>query len=136
MAKGLPKQGHMTLRRAFTLIELLIVVVIIGILAVIAIPTYASVKSHAYTARLKSDLHNLAVAQESYFADHKEYAGSVPLLMPAFEPSAGSQISIVEASGAGWSATITSELSGKTCAYYSGVDAVAPATREGEVTCQ
>ena len=60
-------------RKGFTLIELLIVVVIIGILAAIAIPKFASTKEKAYLATMKSDLRNLATAQEGYFADNKVY---------------------------------------------------------------
>ena len=57
-------------RRGFTLIELLIVVVIIGILAAFAIPKFQSTKGKANAATLKSDLRNLATAQEAYFYDH------------------------------------------------------------------
>ncbi len=60
-------------RKGFTLIELLIVVVIIGILAAIAIPKFASTKEKAYLASMKSDLRNLATAEEGYFADNQVY---------------------------------------------------------------
>ncbi len=49
--------------RGFTVIELLIVVVIIGILATIAAPKFSNTKEKAYSATMKGDLRNLAVAQ-------------------------------------------------------------------------
>jgi prepilin-type N-terminal cleavage/methylation domain-containing protein len=61
-------------RKGFTLIELLIVVVIIGILAAIAIPKFANTKEKAYVSAMKSDLRNLATAQETYFGDYQVYA--------------------------------------------------------------
>ena len=56
--------------RGFTLIELLIVVVIIGILATIAIPKFASTKEQAFLAAMKTDLRNLATAEESYMYEY------------------------------------------------------------------
>src|SRR5438094_951746 len=53
-------------RNGFTLIELLIVVVIIGILAAVAIPAFGSTKSKAYVSNMRSDLHNLMLAEEGY----------------------------------------------------------------------
>ena len=63
-------------RKGFTLIELLIVVVIIGILAAIAIPKFANTKQKAVVASMKSDLRNLVTAQEAFFSDNNDYAGS------------------------------------------------------------
>ena len=60
--------GLMRTNTGFTLIELLIVVVIIGILAMIAIPQYANTKEKAYIAAMKTDLRNLASAQEAYWS--------------------------------------------------------------------
>ena len=69
------KRGSNMLRNAkgFTLIELLIVVVIIGILAAIAIPQFASTKEKAFDAAAKSDLRNLMTAEEAYFSDFQAY---------------------------------------------------------------
>ena len=60
-------------RRAFTLIELLIVVAIIAILAAIAVPNFLEAQTRAKTARAKSDLRTLAVAIESYRVDSNDY---------------------------------------------------------------
>jgi prepilin-type N-terminal cleavage/methylation domain-containing protein len=57
-------------RKGFTLIELLIVVVIIGILAAIAIPKFATTKDKAKLASVKTDLRNYMTAQEAAFSDN------------------------------------------------------------------
>jgi type IV pilus assembly protein PilA len=58
----------------FTLIELLVVIIIIGILAAIAIPVFLHQRQKGYDASAKSDLHNAALAEESYFAAKGSYA--------------------------------------------------------------
>ena len=60
-------------RKGFTLIELLIVVVIIGILAAIAIPKFATTKDKAKLASVKTDIRNYMTAQEAYFSDKAMY---------------------------------------------------------------
>ncbi len=61
------------MKKAFTLIELLIVVAIIAILAAIAVPNFLEAQVRAKVSRCKSDMRNLANALESYFVDQNKY---------------------------------------------------------------
>ncbi len=79
-------------KKGFTLIELLIVVVIIGILAAIAIPKFASTKEKAYIASMKSDLKNLATSEEAYYSDKNTYSTDTTALN--FNTSTGNVLSI------------------------------------------
>jgi type IV pilus assembly protein PilA len=60
----------------FTLIELLVVIIIIGILAAIAIPTFLNQRQKGYRADVKSALKNAATAAESYAVENQgSYTG-------------------------------------------------------------
>jgi type IV pilus assembly protein PilA len=123
-------------RRGFTLIELLIVVVIIGILAAIAIPKFQQTKGKANAATLKSDLRNLATAQEGYFYEKQAYSTSLAALNVSL--STGVTITWGTVNGSGWSAKITHPLAYPIeCAMFlGGVPAMPPATVEGQLLCQ
>lgn len=63
-------------RRAFTLIELLIVVAIIAILAAIAVPNFLAAQTRAKVSRGLSDLRTMRIATESYAVDNNRYPRS------------------------------------------------------------
>ncbi|MBD3265420.1 prepilin-type N-terminal cleavage/methylation domain-containing protein [bacterium] len=63
-------------RHAFTLIELLIVVAIIGILAAIAVPNFLNAQLRAKVARCQSDLKAIGMGLEQYNMDQGYYPPS------------------------------------------------------------
>ena len=127
--------SHHKRTAGFTLIELLIVVVIIGILAAIAIPKFANTKGKAYAASMRSDLRNLAVAQESYMYDNGVYAGSLGAMNVI--PSNGVTITIGAATGQGWNAQAEHYMANPIrCYIYVGNAVLPPATTDGVVVCQ
>ena len=122
----------------FTLIELLIVVVIIGILATLAVPKFANTKEKSYLATMRSDLRNLAVAEEAYFTDAIDYyGGSVPGAGLSYSgPSSGVPVTLQDVSLGGWAAKATHVATPKTCAIFFGTaPALAPAVDSGRVAC-
>ncbi len=65
----------MSTKKAFTLIELLIVVAIIGILAAIAVPNFLNAQVRAQISRAHSDLKTLSTSIEMYNLDNGSYPG-------------------------------------------------------------
>ena len=63
--------------RAFTLIELLIVVAIIAILAAIAVPNFLEAQTRSKVARIKGDMRAIATALEAYAVDNNDYPDTI-----------------------------------------------------------
>jgi prepilin-type N-terminal cleavage/methylation domain-containing protein len=124
-------------RKGFTLIELMIVVAIIGILAMIAIPAYVGQQKSAARTEAYSNLQNLRLLEEQYFAENGCYyrtggpppvctdasladIASIQAFLPGFKPGDAANLnfnyslSVYTASGAvagGFTATATGKTS-------------------------
>lgn len=124
-------------RPGFTLIELVIVVVILGVLAAIALPRLRNTRGRGYTATLHSDLRNLAVAEEAYYYQNGAYTSDIARLPVSVSP--GVTLSVSAADERGWGATAVHPAAYQSlCAIFYGAPASqpAPATTEGEIACQ
>ena len=139
MVRNLQKTGatNETRRSGFTLVELLVVVLIIGILATIAIPRYSKTKQRAYVASMKADLRNLITAQEKYFSDNTTYTTDKGAAALDYTESAGVTVTITLTAGppVGFSGTSVHSGTAESCAIFMNVPPVAPATNEGEPNC-
>ena len=69
-------------RRAFTLVEILVVLAIIGILAALLFPAFARAQENARQTNCASNLHQIGLAVQQYYQDTRRYPDSLVDLLP------------------------------------------------------
>jgi type IV pilus assembly protein PilA len=119
----------------FTLVELLVVIIIIGVLAAIAIPVFLSQREKGYDSAVKSDLRNAATAEQTVLTETGAYSNAMADLVDAgFAYSAatnydGNAAVMTATANAGSDFCLTATSRSGTAFQYS------TATGLGEGTC-
>ena len=96
--------------RGFTLVELLVVLLIIGLLAAIAAGSFYSQKDKTYDARAKAATFAAQTAIATYATDHDgSYAGATPAALLGIEPTLGAaDLAIISATDDSFVIEVTS----------------------------
>ena len=79
LTRSLAMSRHRPKTRGFTLLEVLVVFVIIGILGAIALPAYFAQARKSYRAEVKAIMMESAQFMERYYTTNKTYVGASPL---------------------------------------------------------
>jgi type II secretory pathway pseudopilin PulG len=121
-------------RPAFSLIELLIVFVAIGVVVGIVVPRFEAYRRSARVAAMIRDLRTLARAEESYWNAVKRYSTDTAVLDLAL--SRGVVLTLHSADSTGWSARVSRSGDRTVCSiFYGSAPPLPPAVRANVIGC-
>jgi len=98
--------------QGFTIIELLVVIIIIGILLAIAVPSYLGFRDRAANNAAKTNLRDALPAAETYHADNGTYSGMDTDALLAIDSRISSSLTVVATGTSTY--CLTDTVSGKT----------------------
>ena len=100
----------------FTLVELLVVMLILGLLAAIAIPSFFNQRDKAKDSDAKAQVRTAQTAIETYATDHGgSYVDADAVALKAIEPSLNNaNITTVTGGAKSYTVTVTSDVAGQT----------------------
>ena len=83
--------------QAFTVIEFLVVIIIIGILLAIAVPSYLGFRDRAANNAMKANLREALPVAEQYQSDHGSYTGMDAAALAAIDSGLSPTLSVASA---------------------------------------
>ena len=96
----------------FTVIELLVVIIIIGMLLAIAVPSYIGFRDRAANNEVKTNLRAALPAAAAYFADNGTYTGMDEASLLEIDSTLSSTLTVAESSKGSF--CLTDSVNGKT----------------------
>ena len=121
----------------FTLIELLIVIVIIGILLAIAVPSYLGFRDRANQKAADSDVRAAVPSAEAYYSDHGNYTSMTVATLKLIDQGINvDNVKIVTTGSGGASYCLDKTVNGKIAHVSRGSVTVHSGTVQEAGLCQ
>ena len=106
--------------RGFTIVELLIVIVVIGILAAIVITTYSGIQAKARNAKRETDMQSLQTQVEAFYATNNYYPSNADINSATWRATNMKSLDVTAMQDPLWSSANTScTTSGSATLEYS-----------------
>jgi prepilin-type N-terminal cleavage/methylation domain-containing protein len=121
-------------RPAFSLIELLAVLVAVGVLVGVVLPRFQAYRRKAHVVAMVRDLRKLSTAQETFWKAVKRYTTDTAALNLALSP--GVTLTLESADSTGWSARATRTGDPTACSiFYGSAQPLPPAVKANVIGC-